>query len=301
MTLIYEIKDPYKYEIYISGNRHYTLPSILRTFKIKEYQGDSVDPANNMRLRLRERYKNEGFAQVKINYNIKIDKDSFIKKVLFDINEGPRVKIHQIEVIGRLSKKSKIYARFIKYNSSKLVASGYYKLEDIKNGRDNLITHLRNQGYLKARHLSTTFKYINYNKSLGVVSITINEGPLTRVKKINFTGVKYFSKTELMNQIRLQTGSPLHLNKLELSTKKLKDFYTNKGFLEVRIINENPKEINDSKEQLVQFNTSSTQADLNFIIYEGPKIQVSSIVIEGNKFTKNYVVLREIDFDVGEL
>lgn len=300
VTLIYEIKDPYKYEIYVSGNKFYTLSSILRTFKIKEYQGDSVDPINNMRLRLRERYKNKGFAQIKINYDIKVDKISSTKKVMFNIDEGPQVKIHKIEVIGQLSDKSKTYEQFIRYNSSKLIASGYFKSEDIKNGRDNLITHLRNQGYFKARHLSTTFKYKDRDKSLIVASITINEGPLTRVGKVHFTNAKSFPHKELINQVQLKNKSPLHLNKLESSLKSLIDFYKQNGFLEARVVNKNPGDIKDPRKQLVQFKGFSTTANLNFIIYEGPKIKVASISIDGHQSTKDYVVLREIDFDVGD-
>ena len=299
-TLIYEIKDPYKYEIHVSGNKYYTLPSILRIFKIKEYQGDSVDPVNNMRLRLREAYKNKGFAQVKVDYNIKINKKSSVKKIVFKVDEGPRVKIHKVQVIGRLPKNLKTYARFIKKNSSKLISSGYYKSEDMKTGRNNLITHLRNQGYLKARHISTSIKYIDRHKSLVVISVTINEGPLTQVGKIKFTGARSFSNQELMEQIDLKKGSPLHLNKLDFSNQNLKELYARHGYLEFKILNEKPKDIKNPKRQLLQFSSSNTQADLNFIIDEGPKIKVASIVIKGNDFTKDYVVLREINFDVGD-
>lgn len=300
VTLTYRIKDPYKYEIYVSGNQLYTFPSILRIFKVKEYQGDSVDPVNNMRLRLLERYKNKGFAQIKISYNIDIDKESSIKKVIFKIDEGPQVKIHRIEVIGKSPEKSKSYAKFIRKNSSKLITSGYYKSEDIKKGKDNLITHLRNQGYLKARHISTSFRYINRGQSLGIVSITINEGPLTLVGNIKFTGIRSFSKMELIDQTDLRSGSPLHFNKLEQSLEKIKGFYADNGFLETQIVNEDPDEVKDSKKRLIQFKNFNTRADLNFIIHEGPKIKVASIVIKGNDFTRDYVVLKEIYFDVGD-
>jgi outer membrane protein assembly factor BamA len=56
----------------------------------------------------------------------------------------------------------------------------------------------------------------------------------------------------------------------------------------------------NEKEDLVTYNEDNTQAKLNFKIYEGPQVRIASIVLDGNSFTKDYVLLKEIDLQPGD-
>ncbi len=305
----YKIRNPYKYEIYIFGNKEYSRSSILRTFGIKKVQSHNIDPVNEMRIQLKDRYKRDGFIHVKVDYTIESHLSSFIKKVVFKITEGPKVKINKIKVSGILKKKSKRYEEFISQNSSDLVASGYYNLEDIKIGRDNLIAHLRNQGYLQAIHISTSIKYLNRDKSLGDISILIDEGLPTKIHHIKFTGANFFTNQQLIKQVGIKVGSPLKNQHVKDGVQKLKDFYANQGFLDFYVRNEESKNIITPKKPIIQFNNLNNQEDLNFnhqvdlafMIYEGPQIKVASILIEGHSITKDYVILKELNFNVGDV
>src|SRR5690606_11432187 len=54
-------------------------------------------------------------------------------------------------------------------------------------------------------------------------------------------------------------------------------------------------------EELIQYNDRGTQANIRFDIYEGPKVEVVKITLEGNTFTKSDVILRTIDIEVGDI
>ncbi|MCB0368215.1 MAG: BamA/TamA family outer membrane protein, partial [Bdellovibrionales bacterium] len=116
---------------------------------------------------------------------------------------------------------------------------------------------------------------------------------LTFVDKINFQGNEHVSNQELMDLIELHPRVPLELYKLEKSIEKIKSKYQSLGYLEVNILNE--------KESLVSYDETNTKAKLNYIISEGPQIKVNSIAIEGNFFTKDKIILIELEFKKGDI
>src|SRR6185437_14406588 len=121
----------------------------------------------------------------------------------------------------------------------------------------------------------------------------LEEGPQTQIRGIDFTGNKFFSSFELRGVTGLEINTPLHLNGFEDSLEKLKNFYHDQGFIEMRLLNEG--------DQLIQYNDTGTQANIKFQIYEGPRVRVHAIMIEGNTITKSRVILKESDFQLGEV
>jgi outer membrane protein assembly factor BamA len=54
-------------------------------------------------------------------------------------------------------------------------------------------------------------------------------------------------------------------------------------------------------EDLIQYNGTGTQARLVFQIYEGPRIRIHAISVQGEVKTKTRVILREANFKLGEV
>ncbi len=54
-------------------------------------------------------------------------------------------------------------------------------------------------------------------------------------------------------------------------------------------------------EDIIQYNDKGTQARILYRIFEGPRIRINAIAVEGNTFTKTRVILKEADFKVGEI
>ena len=125
------------------------------------------------------------------------------------------------------------------------------------------------------------------------VYLLLEEGPQTQIRGLDFTGNKFFSNFELTQVTKLETNTPLRLNGFETSLENLKAFYRNQGFLEMKLLNES--------EDVIQYNDKGTQARILFQIYEGPRIRVNAITVEGNVQTKTRVILKEADFNLGEV
>ncbi|MGE0525959.1 MAG: POTRA domain-containing protein [Bdellovibrionales bacterium] len=290
--LKFEIENPYRYEFYFSGYKFETLTGIYRAMDLKDKERKNVEPPGEGAERLRRHYLAEGFPHVEVETKVVNPKGTYLNRVYYTIHEGPRVKIQKIEVQGRISRRSEYYEEFILENSSSLVERRSYNRQDLENGFKNLTTELRNQGFLRARVLSSRVEYNDARDKVTVI-VLLEEGPQTQIRALDFEGNRFFSSFDLARVTGLQTNTALRLSAFEASIEKLKQFYRSQGFLEMRLLNEG--------EDLIQYNDKGTQARIAFRIFEGPRIRVNSIVVEGNNFTKSRVILKEADFEVGEV
>lgn len=286
------VSNPYRYQVLINGNKFLSRLEVYQTINLEESDNARIDPISEIKDRLKSRYFEQGFAHVEVNHRLQDLSNSYIKRLSLDITEGPRVRLKKIDITGRASRSSKYYEEFIRKNSSTLVQQGYYNLDHIERGYKNLVTELRNQGFLKARVQSARVEFES-DQSEAIVRLNMDEGPLTQIRHVTFEGAKAFSPFELTEVVQLQSNSPLRLNQLEQSLEKLKQFYRQHGYLEMKIMNED--------ESLVDYNDKGTQANINFKIHEGPKVIVKSIVIKGNEFTNEDVFIREISIQKGDV
>lgn len=74
----------------------------------------------------------------------------------------------------------------------------------------------------------------------------------------------------------------------------MKTAYRNKGYLSVRIANENT-------ESVVTYSEENRVADISLEIVEGPRFKVGTVSIEGLSQTKEFVVRRELLFHEGQV
>jgi outer membrane protein assembly complex protein YaeT len=242
--------------------------------------------------RVKNYYLSEGYARVEVTGEELNSTKPFQKVISLQVQEGPKVKIKEIKFIGRYTAPENYYIRFLQQHSTELIRDEYYNREGIEAGLKNLIIDRQNQGYLRAKIISTKTSYSGSRKEFIHITINLEEGPLTMLDSLTFEGNKSFSAAELTHLVGLGQNEPLKLNLLEDGIAKLKDFYHNSGYLEMTLENE--------KEDLVQYNADSTQASVNYKIYEGPKIVVGSIIVEGNTITKDYVIMKELEFRNGD-
>lgn len=290
--LKFEIREPYRWEFYMDGFQFFTLSDLYHALDLQNHERKNVDPAGEGADRIRRGYLDKGFPHIQIEVKVINPKDTYLKRVYYTLNEGPRVHIRAVEVQGRTSRAPRYYENFITNNSSDIVSNGYYNRQDIETGLKNLVTELRNQGFLKAKVLSSRTEF-NEKRDQALIHVLIEEGPQTQLRALEFEGNKFISSYELAQVVGLETNSPLYLKSFEEGLEKLKSFYRNQGFLEMRLLNES--------EDIIQYNEKGTQARILFRIYEGPRIRVNKIVVEGNTITKSYVILREAGFETGEV
>lgn len=307
VRLVFTIENPWRYEFRFEGNSAFDNSGLIRHMSLDQLIGTVTTPVPEITERMRRFYQQNGFAHIQIETDEKSVDETYLKEITFKIDEGPRVRIKKIEITGNISRQASYYAKFISSSSSDIIGEGYYNRKDVEEGIRKIEEELQNQGYLRAKVKSWRSEFSappvlgqkkapekeNKRGSQATLILNIDEGPLTVIRQIRFEGVEAFSKIQLQNALPIRTSESLRIKDLNAAIDELKQFYHSQGYVEMRILNE--------QEGLVAYNESSTQATIEFQIVEGPKVVVKSVVLEGNAFTKDYVILREMGMKAGDV
>ncbi len=290
--LKYAIQNDDNFVFDIEGSTQISSLSLEETLELESIPLANTNLVPELINRLRNFYLRKGYARVEVSADAARLTAQKKTKVTFKVKEGPVVRIEKIQFQGRISRSADYYTRLFNRNASEMLNRRLYLKDDMDEALENLKKALQNQGYLLAEISSSR---AIYNSARDRVSITINldEGQLTRIQKVIFENAKAFPIETLYDVVDLNVGEPLRLRKIEESVRKLKDLYKSSGYLEIMVLNE--------RQDLVQYNADNTQATLVYRLFEGPQVRAISIVIEGLRKTKEFVVRNELDFKEGDL
>lgn len=290
--LIFTVENSDQFDVNVEGINFLNQSQIFDVLDLENFYSSNPNIGAELAQKLKSHYLSLGYARVDVIADELPGKKNFLKKIIIKISEGPRVRIKNIEIHGTFNEKLDYYIEFLKEHTSAMIDKGFYVRSDLDLGLKNLIIDRQNKGYLQSKLISVRTIYSTEKTDVTVI-VNIDEGPLTILEKVIFEGNLSFSELQLMKIVDLNNNEPLRLNKLEESVVKLKDFYRSQGYLEVNIENE--------KKDLVTYYQDFTKAHVKYKLTEGAKVIVGSIVIEGNSLTKDYVILKELDFKVGDV
>src|SRR5262249_31052694 len=106
--------------------------------------------------------------------------------------------------------------------------------------------------------------------------------------------LKNIDAEEARKLLSVQPGAPLDLSAFNEGLEELKARYRNKGYLDMRITNED-------SDSLVRYSNKNRIAVVTLDIDEGVQYRVTSISIEGLTKTRAFIAERELQFKVGDV
>jgi len=289
LTITLETTSTYEFLFY--GNEYFSDGNIISHLDIDK---NFLNYIKNRKLFVKNielHYRTNGFPRATVEpetiYYEKLNK--YILK--FNIKEGVQYRIKDINVSGKISRSPAYYEDLIRSNLSDLKNSNLFVEENITKAVDKMVTDLKDQGFLRAEKIS--IEYV-FNKTSTVdIQLQINENILTQIRSINFSGLKSFTASQLFDIIDLRPNSPLNLVKVYNSYGNIKTFYQKNGYLEI--------DITTPPDKLIKYVDNYEFADITYTFKEGPQIRVKDLQTRGNDFTKDKVILRELDLAPGEV
>ena len=304
-----------KYE----GNKSITVSEILDRFKERrvglsveqQYEQSRVQRAANV---LKEFLSERGRQYAIVTPEVRQIPPSSIE-VTFKIEEGPKVKVGNIDIIGNQVFGDRAVIRAMKnlhpvgIPYSIFLESLFAKTYDstkLEEDKERIRMFYSQNGYFLARATSHNvemrdtpagriwwFPPLIWKKTKpgkkADLSITLEEGRLFTLNKINFTGVKLFRTPDaLMGPLfGMQSGDVFSTEKLGKGLKELSKLYGNFGYIDA-----------------VAEPEFDPQADgkmnLTLNIDEGKQFFVRRIDFQGNVTTRDKVIRRELLIDEGD-
>jgi outer membrane protein insertion porin family len=303
-----------KYE----GNKSITMSEILDRYKERkvglttesQYDPNKVQRARNV---LTEYLSERGRQFATVTPEIRQLPPSSLE-ITFRIDEGPKVKVGEIDIEGNEAFNARIVRRAMKnlrpvgipysiffedlfaksYDSSKLE-------EDMERIRQFYMEH----GYFMAKVTEHDVKirdvggngfrlpliYPNKPGKRADLSITIEEGRLYHLRNIGFGGVKLFRTPETLMRplFQMQSGDVFSTAKLKKGLENMRKLYGEFGYIDM-VAEPN-------------FDTipNTDKIDMTLSIDEGKQFFVRRIDFSGNTTTRDKVIRREILIDEGDM
>ncbi len=270
------------------GNRAYKDDNLAK--KLGFRVGDYLDPilAEAYRGTLSEFYRNMGFSFAEVALDSGELKNG---RVVYIIDEGPRVKITKVKFSGNKAIKTSALKKAVKTATRRwLVLPKYYVAENVSEDVLRLQNIYYNRGYLN--YSVKPIADFTKDRSRAHITFEIDEGPVYTIRNILFAGAEKFDEQTLRAGIRLKQGQAYNKRLADSHAKQLGTFYREQGYIDARI------------GQRPQFVANVSMVDVLFDITEGRQFRIGRIDITGNEQTQDKVIRRvldEQDFTPGKL
>jgi len=210
-------------------------------------------------------------------------------RVIYRINEGPRVKITDVDFVGNKAIKTKELKKAVKTKPKKfMVLTKYYSRQELEKDVKKLQNAYYERGFLDSKITPKT--QFSEDKRTVKLTFEISEGAAYTVNSIKLTGNTYFQEKELRDHFKLQTGKTFNQKTADADLETILKNYRQQGFAEAGI----------EKSRLF---VGKDKVDIEYKINQGSRFRIGQINITGNKETQDRVVRRvldEYDFKPGQ-
>ncbi len=239
--------------------------------------------------RIKEIYREEGYPDVEVSYEIVPKKGA--SKLVFHIKEGEEK-----------------YVVDIVFKGNKTFSSG--KLEDLMQTQDRNIFIFRLKPPFSEEVLKEDIERIKeFYKSEGFLEVKVNykverkngrhdiyifieEGPRYKLKDLKIEGNRLYAYSELVGDILKKNerkGGFYRREVIDKVKRNIKDLYAEIGFA------------NAFAEEEKRVDPDRKEVSVTLKVHEGKPVYVRKVKVEGNYETRDYVIRRELRVQEQEL
>ncbi|MDR2097959.1 MAG: outer membrane protein assembly factor BamA, partial [Spirochaetaceae bacterium] len=275
--------------IVFSGNKGLRRSELLDVISLKPN-----DVINQLKIKVDEqaiynRYLEKGFPDASVTAETETEKNGGIK-VTFTINEGTKITIDAIQFEGNGIFSNNTLQSKLTLKKKNLVNDGAFQEAKLIADRAAIEQFYHDRGYIDAAVNDVTRELRTDSKGNFLTLVFhIYEGPLYTFGGVKFDGNHIFSTEDLQKLIHSKTGETVNAGRLEQDLQRVADLYFENGYIFNTIGREEER------------NTAAKTLSYTVAIVERGRAHIERIIVRGNKKTKDYVILREIPLEPGDV
>lgn len=271
-------------EISFEGNHRIKTKDLEKDMDLRAGYPAHIYHIRREESRMKDLYKEKGFHFAGIDSELRAKEEG--TELLFQVREGPSVKVSRIVFDGNVEISSNKLLKLIRTRRHRWFRPSLYVFQKITADAEVLARHYRGRGWLDATvEAATEFSSDNRQAQ---VTFTISEEARYITGKVEVSGNNVFTTEEIMSKIILAEGDPFDVTKLGGDIRTIQDMYLSRGYMPTRVATkQSPRE-----EEPVM--------DVEYVIQEGIKKRIERVDITGNEKTRDEVIRRELLFFPGE-
>ncbi|MDW8002039.1 MAG: outer membrane protein assembly factor BamA [Deltaproteobacteria bacterium] len=284
------IERPVVKAIYILGNKRVKTDDIKDKIKIKTNTVLNTERLKESVEEIKKLYSSKAYYATKVDAEIDYG-ESYEVTINFKIEEGKKAYVKKIDFIGNKSAKSSELKKFMKVKEkgvfSWFTGSGILDEDVLEEDRKNIEAFYMDRGHVNVRTSPPEIKVSPDGKSI-TISMQIDEGPVFKVGKIDFSGDLIVPPDELKKILTLKTGDLFKSSTFHKDVIKITDLYQDKGYAFCDVT------------PLTSIDEEQKRVDITFDIKKNEEVYFNRINIIGNVKTKDKVIRRELKFAEGD-
>lgn len=273
--------------VVITGSRHFREQKLREEIKTREQELLDRRELKQDIDRIKQLYRTKGFYLADITHEVKVDEQTNQATVLFNIQEGRKIRVRRVTFEGNEHISSR---RLRKAMATKqawwFLTSGYYRPEVLEEDMERLKAVYGSEGYSDVA-VSTETQFDEDRRWL-TVAMKIVEGKRYVVGGITFRGVREIAVEELQEELKLKPEEPFSQEKIYEDVGTIQSGYFAKGYMAAAV------------EPSTSLNPQTGKIDITYKVTEGSVAYVGRIFIRGNVKTRDIVIRRELRIDPGE-
>jgi len=267
---------------------------------------------------LRSFMTEKGFTNAEVTHTITpVAGGPKLVNVTFNVSEGPKIKIREIDFVGNEAISDSRLQRRLKENKPKgiisfVTGSGTFKEAEYEADAERIVEYYQNHGYVRARVGQPELKTLENTKDGKTrwvqLKIPVTEGARYRVGELSFAGNALVKSEGLRPFYQLEKGEWYNRKKLEDGRKKSQEIYGGAGYMEFTAFpdlsfSDDPTVEDNLAAQIPEFLRAPPEAaavkpipvaDITMRIEEGSQYFVNRITFTGNTTTRDNVIRREM-------
>lgn len=232
-------------------------------------------------------YRDAGYLDATAEYYTSLNPRTNKVILTFFLADGNRVTVNEVRVEGAKEFSVGKVRKLLKNTRPKKV----FKEESYREDQAVLLDSYRNKGYLEVA-VEDRDREFSPDRDQVTLTLAINEGRRYTVGDFSFRGATLYTDSELKKAVALKSGKLYEQARMEESLRNIQDLYGNKGYLRAEITPETQTHPTDDNRGTV---------DLLFSVVESSVVYVDRIYVDGNTFTKENVVRREVLLKSGDV
>jgi len=221
-------------------------------------------------------------------------------KVIFDVKEGPKVKVRTMNFNGNVAVGDGTLARQMKATKkhnmlSWITGKGTYNESKFDDDAEKVIEYYRNKGYIAARVGQAEIKTIEDSEDKETrwveLNIPIDEGPRYKVGNFTFEGNKIIDAKFILPTFKLKTGDWYSDKPIRNGLVKAREMYGSLGYFEFTGFPD--LEPVAAAEGPIAGPADPT-VNVTMRMTEGEQYFVNRLTFAGNTTTRDNVIRREV-------
>ncbi|NOT08193.1 MAG: outer membrane protein assembly factor BamA [Gemmatimonadales bacterium] len=266
--------------------------------KISVPEGRPIDRAAVERARhgIDSVYRKRGYYAVEVKA-VELPQEGNQVRLLFEITEGPRVVVGQVQIEGNTHFKDEEIVKGMQTRPEGFwwFRKGEYDEERVEDDiRGSIPAWYADRGHVDLRVLSDTL-IADSVPGKAILRISVDEGVAYKVGRFEVAGNRRFSAEELGTYFPFgiavtpgsgkSIGGPFSRAQWAAATERLSNLYQNNGYIYARV---EPQEIRRTGPDSLPY------VDLKWSIQEGQAATINRIIILGNDVTHERVIREAI-------